>query len=94
MRKAKEINEYLGEAFDMVWLVRTLSLYAMGDYKDTPNEILKGVQQNVERICKSHNLKKDEDVFKLCEDWQYGYWSGILAALRWVKGEEKDVLDT
>ena len=27
-------------------------------------------------------------------DWEYGYQSGILAALRWVLGEEKDFLDT
>lgn len=27
-------------------------------------------------------------------DWDYGYWSGILAALRWVMGDEKDFLDT
>ena len=44
MRKAKEINEYMDEAFDMVWLVRTLNLYAMGDYKDAPKEILKEVK--------------------------------------------------
>lgn len=29
------------------------------------------------------------------DSWDYGYWSGVMATLRWVLGdEEKDNLDT
>ena len=27
-------------------------------------------------------------------DWECGYWNGIMSALRWVLGDEKDFLDT
>lgn len=27
-------------------------------------------------------------------DWECGYWNGIMGALRWVMGDEKDFLDT
>lgn len=94
MRKVKEINEYMDEAFDIVWFVRTLGLMANGDFNDTPKEILDEAKTNVERICKSHGIKSDKELLEFCTDWNYGYWSGILAALRWVMGDEKDFLDT
>jgi hypothetical protein len=28
------------------------------------------------------------------DDWEFGYWNGKLAALRWVLGSEWDFLDT
>jgi hypothetical protein len=43
-----------------------------------------------DRVCKKYNIDFDEPV----SDWKYGYWSGILAALRWVCGDDKDFLDT
>ena len=27
-------------------------------------------------------------------DWECGYWNGIMGALRWVLGDDKDFLDT
>lgn len=27
------------------------------------------------------------------DDWECGYWNGILGAMRWVLGEDRDFLD-
>ena len=82
MRKVKEIEEYMDEAFDKVWIFRSI--------RSTPSEdkfIEKHRIENIERI-----LSKYKNVPE--GDWEYGYYSGILASLRWVLGEEKDFLDT
>ena len=79
MRKQKEIQEYLDEAFDKVWLCRSHPC------KD----------ENIERTRMkkvSEILDKYDDIPK--DDWDYGYYSGILASLRWVLGEDKHFLDT
>lgn len=82
MRKVKEIEEYMDEAFDKVWITRSVHSNPCEN-----SEIEKKRIENIERI-----LSKYKDIPE--SDWDYGYWSGILAALRWVLGEEKDSLDT
>ena len=94
MRKKKEIDEYMNEAFDIVWLVRTISLLEEGRLDDTPSDIINEAQKQVARICENLDINSEEELFTRFSDWEYGYWSGILAALRWVTGEEKDMLDT
>jgi hypothetical protein len=94
MRKKKEIDEYMNEAFDIVWLVRTISLLEEGRLDDTPSDIINEAQKQAARICKNLDINSEEELLTRFSDWDYGYWSGILAALRWVTGEEKDVLDT
>lgn len=92
MRTEKEIGEYMSEAFDRVWLVRKQNLFCnmlMGS--ETINaDILGGCNKAIDGVCKKYNIDFQEPV----SDWDYGYWSGILATLRWVMGEEKDFLDT
>lgn len=42
-----------------------------------------------------HYVSQIRNGEKTCSDWEYGYWSGVMATLRWVLGdEEKDNLDT
>lgn len=94
MRKKKEIDEYMNEAFDIVWLVRTISLLEEGKLDDTPSDIINEAQKQATRICKNLDINSEEELLTRFSDWDYGYWSGILAALRWVTGEEKDMLDT
>lgn len=94
MRKKKEIDEYMDEAFDIVWLVRTISLLEEGKLDDTPSDIINEAQKQATRICKNLDINSEEELLTRFSDWDYGYWSGILAALRWVTGEEKDMLDT
>jgi hypothetical protein len=94
MRKKKEIDEYMNEAFDIVWLVRTISLLGEGRLDGTPSDIINEAQKQVARICENLDINSEEELLARFSDWEYGYWSGILAALRWVAGEEKDMLDT
>lgn len=92
MRKQKEIVEYMDEAFDRVWLVRKQDMLcniANGTETISP-DILRQCSKSIDIACEKWNIDFDEPL----NDWEYGYWSGILAALRWVMGDEKDFLDT
>lgn len=84
MRKKKEIIEYLDEAFDKVWLMRT-----------TPCEnpdIEEGRIKNIERILNQYPDIPEEGY----SEWDCGFYNGVLGTLRWVldKNEDKDFLDT
>lgn len=83
MRKPEEIREYMNEAFDKVWLTRTHQC-------DDP-DIEKSRSENVDRILNTYNDIPDDGEYTV---WESGYWNGILGALRWVLGEEKNFLDT
>ena len=92
MRSEEEIGEYMTEACDRVWLVRKQDLFCnllMGE-ETVYADILEKCSQAIDEVCEKYNIDFQEPV----SDWDYGYWSGILAALRWVMGEEKDMLDT
>lgn len=80
MRKSKEIQEYLEEAFDKVWYMRS--------HPCENEEIEKKRLENVERIEKTYPEVLEYDEFDC------GYWNGILGSLRWVLGDEKNFLDT
>lgn len=45
--------------------------------------------QAIERIEKEY-----PEVLNGFDDWECGYWNGIMGALRWVMGDEKDFLDS
>lgn len=91
-RSDEEIYGYMDEAFDRVWLVRKQNLFCnmlMGE-ESINADILDGCNKAIDEVCKKYDIDFQEPV----SDWDYGYWSGILAALRWVMGDEKDFLDT
>lgn len=82
MRRVKEIKEYMDETFDKVWLMRTHPC----DISSIEKERVK----NVQRILETYpDIPEDEYT-----NWESGYWNGILGALRWVLGDEKNDLDT
>lgn len=83
MRTENEIQEYLDEAFDKVWLMRTHPVEHLP-------EIEKRRLEAIERILNTYDDIPEEGF----TDWECGYWNGILGALRWVLGDEKDFLDT
>lgn len=83
-RTNAQIKEYMNEAFDKVWLMRTHPV------EDKFPEIEKRRIEAVERILDTYDDIPDEGF----TDWECGYWNGILGALRWVLGDEKDFLDT
>lgn len=81
-KNKKEINEYLDEALDKVWYMRSHPC-------DIPN-IEEGRLKAIERIEKEYPETKEG-----FDDWECGFWNGVLGTLRWVLGdEEKDNLDT
>lgn len=83
IRTEKQIIEYLDEAFDKVWLMRTHPC----ENKEIEEKRLKAI----ERIFNQYE-DIPEDGYS---DWECGYWNGVLGTLRWVLGEEeKDMLDT
>lgn len=91
MRSQKEINDYLNEAHDRVWVIRKQALFdeAFGDNNVKDNEELKKLQEEICYVC----AKYDIDFYNSLNDFYNGYWTGILAALRWLNGEEKDFME-
>lgn len=82
MRTEEEIIKYLGEALDKVWYMRSRPC-------DIP-DIEKGRLKSIKRVEKEY-----PEVKKGFDDWECGFWNGVLGTLRWVLGEEeKDNLDT
>lgn len=80
-RKTKEILEYLEEAESKVWYMRSRPC-------DIP-EIEEGRLKAIKQVEKKFPEVKDG-----FDDWECGYWNGILGSLRWVLKEDKDTLDT
>lgn len=83
IRSSKELIAYLKEADDKVWFMRTHSC------EDPKIETER--QAAVERILSIYNDIPEKGY----DNWECGYWNGVMATLRWVLGdEEKDNLDT
>ena len=82
-RSRKDLIEYHKEADDKVWLMRSYPC-------DNP-EIERDRLAAVERIMNTYNdIPKDG-----YNDWECGYWNGVMSTLRWVLGDpDKDNLDT
>ena len=82
MRTEEEIIKYMDEAFDKVWYMRSRPC----DIPDIEKRRLKSIK----RVEKEY-----PEVKKGFDDWECGFWNGVLGTLRWVLGkEEKDNLDT
>lgn len=94
MKSGKEVMEYMNELECKVWYVRSMcqtpeELRADG----TPEDIIQGMLKVRKQVEKDYGTKWYEEL----DDWEYGFLSGGLAALRWVidKGEtDKRFLDT
>lgn len=82
MKTEGEILVYLKEASDKVWYMRSSSC----DIPDIEKRRLKAITR----------VEKDyPEVKKGFDDWECGFWNGVLGTLRWVLGdEEKNNLDT
>lgn len=64
-----EISEYLKEALDKVWWSR----HSSTDPKSS---------EAIKRIEETYS---DLPVDTGYDDWEFGFWSGVLATLRWVE---------
>lgn len=83
MRSRDEINEYELEASEKVWLMRSCYI----SRKEPVHEVARPA---MERILSTYS-DIPEDGY---DTWECGYWNGIMAALRWVLGDDKNFLDT
>lgn len=83
LRDIDEIAAYESEACDKVWLMRSCYI----PRKEPVNDVGRAA---MERIFNRYD-DIPEDGYS---DWDCGYWNGIMGALRWVMGDEKDFLDT
>lgn len=83
LRTREEIEKYEKEACDKVWLMRS---YDIKHGKAMDSVAIPGIN----RIMSAYSdIPRDG-----YSDWYCGYWNGIMGALRWVLGDEKDYLDT
>ena len=91
-RSRKDLIAYHKEADDKVWLMRT-SPIEPDEYR-TPEQAAESEarrQAAVEEILATY----DDIPAEGYDDWECGYWNGVMATLRWVLGDdEKDNLDT
>ena len=82
-RSEQELIDYEKEASDKVWLMRTSPC-------DIP-EIESSRQEAVKRILDTYDDIPEEGY----DDWECGFWNGVMATCRWALGDEdKDNLDT
>lgn len=83
-RAKSKIEQYMEEAFDKVWYMRSNPCDII--------EIEKTRKKNIKRIEKTYPEVKEYD------GQDYGYWCGVLSTTRWLLSdldeEEKNNLDT
>jgi hypothetical protein len=82
------------EFFDVIWYDRKLVMQnniVEGKETITP-EIKRGVDEAMKRVEKKYGKKKLRNYYK--DDFEWGMLNGKLSALRWVLGDEWDMLDT
>jgi hypothetical protein len=90
IRSVKQILAAENEMFTRVWYGRSdIPRYRVDG---TPKDIIKGAlraQRDAEK-----RLGKKSLMDNMKTDWDWGFVSGKLSALRWVLGDEWDMLDT
>ena len=103
MRKEKELYKYLEEAECRVsWVRKTnmLNRIANGDdpmpagFPGTQEAWTKKRLELLDQGFKSIQKKFVIDATDPLAGRSYEYWEGIMSAIRWVLGDEKDSLDT
>ena len=90
MRTKEEILAAEKEFDDKIWFGRSAKYVSSGRGKQRLVPKYAAGKEAFERILKKYGEKN-----LLPEsDWEWGYWSGKLSALRWVLGDDWDNLDT
>jgi hypothetical protein len=86
IRSMKEIRRAEDEFFDKIWYGRSASLNEMRTW--TP-QLRRTVMRSLRRVEKQYGRKN-----LLVDDFGWGMFNGKLSALRWVLGDDWDMLDT
>lgn len=93
-RPIKNILKAEEEFCDVIWYDRKLLLQRRlreGTATITP-EIKKGMLASMRRVEAKYGKKKLREYYK--DDFEWGMLNGKLSALRWVLGDDWDMLDT
>jgi hypothetical protein len=93
-RPIPEILKWEEEFHDLIWYDRKLMLQRrLKAGKETINpEIKKGMLAAMRRAEKKYGKKKLRNYYE--DDFEWGMLNGKLSALRWVLGDDWDMLDT
>jgi hypothetical protein len=91
IRSVKQILAAENEMFTRVWYGRkgTAKEYRA---EGTPEDIIKGMLRGKREA--ERRFGKKSLFANMASDWDWGYVSGKLSAIRWVLGDEWDMLDT
>lgn len=91
-RKMDEIYEMIDEFFDKIWFDRHLGLRYRVEHKGEKinPEIWEGALKSAQKVIDKYG---DENLGPYT-DFEWGMLNGKLSALRWIVGEEWDMLDT
>lgn len=91
-RKMDEIYEMIDEFFDKIWFDRHLGLRYRVEHKGEKinPEIWEGALKSAQKVIDKYG----EENLGPYTDFEWGMLNGKLSALRWVVGEEWDMLDT
>ena len=91
-RSIEEIVEAIGEFLEKVWFNRHLVLkYRIETGKESVDpEIWKGALNSAQKVIEKYG----EENLGPYSDFEWGMINGKLSALRWVLGEDWDMLDT
>lgn len=91
-RSMDEVADMANEFCEKIWFDRHLSLrYKVENGLETVNpEIWAGALKSAERVIKQYG----EENLGPYSDFEWGMLNGKLSALRWVLGDEWDMLDT
>jgi hypothetical protein len=92
MRTESEIAEAEQEFLDRVWYERKLVYLEHiedGTEREAPPDIMEGMRRAMRRVEAQYG--EDNLVY---DPFEWGMINGKLSALRWVMGEDWDMLDT
>jgi HJR/Mrr/RecB family endonuclease len=91
IRSVKQILAAESELFTRVWYGRKMPVKvyrAEGTSENIIKGMLKGKREAEKRFGKKSLMAN------MASDWDWGFVSGKLSAIRWVLGDEWDILDT
>lgn len=92
MKTTEEIKEYMDELFDKVWYVHSDTPEQLR-FEGAPEDIIEETLKDRRGVEEKYGTKWYEEL----NDWEYGFLSGSLAALRWAIDkyeDDKRFLDT
>lgn len=93
MRSIKSLDKAAEEFCDRVWYNRKLVMLENirnGREQMPPEEIMDGMQEGMRRVEARYGGEEN----LVYDDFEWGMVNGKLSALRWVMGDDWDMLDT